>query len=296
MTAAISSVYSIASVITELADLSNDHSVASVKRLGKEYMIRISETLDGKLSAVFDGLFRDPLLLDWLPLSSGHRGALIRLLTKISLDFAFYHEIGHILAGHADKLGASSLALDELEFVKRKRPSLASKVTRQVWEYEADVVAAGHIAMDAARLIRELQADDVSANLREIFGPPQIAVEQVSSLTIIACYTLFRHLRETAIELDMESYHPDPLVRAFVVRDALYSALSSEFTINDELFEILLGARFEEFDHALEENDIRAGFTLDDRGIEHVNVEMSKLVQHAKSYRIQNPDMGYVSW
>ncbi|UWR77115.1 hypothetical protein K4L04_03915 [Phaeobacter inhibens] len=296
MTAAISSAYSIASVITELADLSNDHSVASVKRLGKEYMIRITETLDGELSAVFDGLFRDPLLLDWLPLSSDHRDALIRLLTKISLDFAFYHEIGHILPGHADKLGSSNLALQELEFVKRKRPSLASKVTRQVWEYEADVVAAGHVAMDAARLIRELQADDVPESLREIFGPPQIAVEQVGSLTIVACYTLFRHLRETAIELDMESYHPDPLVRAFIVRDALYSALSSEFTINDELFEILLGARFEEFDHALEENGIRAGFTLDDRGIEHVNVEMSKLVQHANSYRIQNPDMGYVSW
>ena len=130
----------------------------------------------------------------------------------------------------------------------------------------------------------------------DIFGPKQIAVEQVASLAIITCFALFRFVRGAAQELDRESYHPDPLVRAFVLRDAIHSELSKEFSINDELFEVLLGARFEEFDDALEAIGISAGVPLDDPGIERVNAEMSQLVKDARAYRIDHHDLGFLTW
>ncbi|MQY43158.1 hypothetical protein GG681_10950 [Epibacterium sp. SM1969] len=296
MAIAISSAYSISPIRIVPISSSEVHKIASVKRVDTEYMVRLSVTLDREITAVMDGIFRDPLLVDWLGIGSIQRVALSKLLSKVCLDFAFYHEIGHILAGHADKLKSSNLALHELELIKRKTKPSISRKTRQIWEYEADLIAAGYIAKDAARLIEDLQANDVAPDLRLIFGPHQIAVEQVSALMIVACYTLFCHLRDTAMELDLESYHPDPLVRAFVVRDALYSALSAEFPINNELFEILLGARFEEFDTALEEGGVRAGFPLNDAGIERVNSEMSHLANLARAYRATATDMGYVSW
>lgn len=275
-------------------------TVASVCKSEERFQIVMSLSLTKELNGAFLSLFRDALLITWLKPQNTLRNVLRGLMSEISSDFAFHHEVGHILGGHADAMAHHGNGLPELELVKRgvssAGPAPVPANIRRVWEYEADVIAAGHLAMDAASLIRDLQKPDAPQAFRDIFGPPQIAVEQVSSLFVIACYTLFRQLRETATSLDLNSFHPDPLVRAFVVRDALYAALSNEFEFNDELFEILLGARFEEFDDALEAIGIRAGFTLDDDGIETVNLEMSKLVAEAKRYRRDNPDLGYVSW
>lgn len=271
-------------------------SIARVSKLSTGYQILIAAALPAQLDKLFAAIFHDEALIEWLAYDSPFRSHLQKLLTRTALDFVFYHELGHILGGHADVMGQNQLSLHELELVRRGKSSTIPKATRQVWEYEADIIAAGYIAKDAAKLIQSLQADDASHQLRTIFGAPQIAVEQVSSLIIIACYSLFRLLRETALQLDMESYHPDPLVRAFSVRDAIHSALSQQFSINDELLDILLSARFEEFDDALEASGYEAGFRLDDDGIEQVNQVMSSLVHDSKAYRAANTDLGYVSW
>jgi hypothetical protein len=270
--------------------------VARVTKSDPSYEIYISDQLLDRLNGLFSTIFADSTAISWLAHDSPFRTHLQKLLTRSASDFVFYHELGHILGGHADVMGQNQLSLYELELVRRAKSSIIPKATRQVWEYEADIIAAGYIAKDTAKLIQSLQADDASDQLRTIFGAPQIAVEQVSSLIIIACYSLFRFLRKTALHLDMESYHPDPLVRAFSVRDAIHSALSKQFSINDERFDIFLSARFEEFDDALEANGYEAGFQLDEDGIEQVNQVMSSLVRDSKAYRTANSDLGYVSW
>lgn len=270
--------------------------IASVRAVAGRYALTIAPDLPEHISRLFARLFRDPFLVEWLAVDSVHRSALCNQLSRLACDFVIFHELGHVLAGHASVLEAQDLTLSELELVRRKAAPRVPVLTRQIWEYEADIVGAGFLAHSAAVLIRELQKEDAPESARAIFGPKQIAVEQVASLAIITCFALFRFVRDSAQELDRESYHPDPLVRAFVLRDAIYSELSREFSINDELFEVLLGARFEEFDDALEAIGISAGVPLDDPGIERVNVEVSQLVKDARAYRLDYPDTGWLSW
>lgn len=77
-----------------------------------------------------------------------------------------------------------------------------------------------------------------------MFVPPQIAIEQCLSLAIIALYALFRYMREANLRLNLIGQHPDPLIRAFYVRDALFQATSQRYKINAELLEELLSVRF----------------------------------------------------
>ena len=270
--------------------------IASVRADAGRYAVAIAPDLPEHINTLFARLFRDPFLVEWLAVGSVHRNALCNQLSRMACDFVIFHELGHVLAGHASVLEAQELALSELELVRHKAAPALPTQTRQIWEYEADIVGAGFLAQSAAALIRELQKDHAGKQSRAIFGPPQISVEQVASLAIISGFTLFRFIREAAQDLDRASYHPDPLVRAFVLRDAIHAELSKEFSINDELFVTLLGVRFEEFNDALEAIGISSGVPLDDRGIERVNAEMSQLVKDARAYRLDHPDLGWLSW
>lgn len=270
--------------------------IASVRATAGRYDVTMASDLPEQVNTLFAHLFCDPLLIGWLAVGSVYRKTLCNQHTRIACDFVLFHELGHVLAGHASALEAQGLPLSEMELVAQKATVPVSPLTRRIWEYEADVVGAGFLTHSAAGIIRELQKDHAPKSARTIFGPPQIAVEQVASLAIITCFVLFRFVRETARELDRESYHPDPLVRAFALRDAIHAGLSKEFSINNELFETLLGVRFEEFNDALEAIGISAGVPLDDPGIERVNAEMSQLVANARAYRLENHDLGWLTW
>lgn len=296
---------------------------ASATRTKVGYSIRISSALPQALSLLFARLLADPEVLPWLAVgdqvganaleielalnasdltkrqrvainNTDIRNQVAGILADIAVDFVFLHELGHVLAGHTDLPDANGMrhAINEFALVEFAAPEPAEQA--RAWEYEADVVGAGLMNAQIDALIDLAQSED--ANCREIFGPPQIANEQCLSLAIIALYVLFRYLRGTNLRLNLTGHHPDPLIRAFYVRDALFQATSQRHKINAELLEELLSARFEEFDDALESAGISAGMTLDEAAIEQVNQEMSALIQSRKSLRYVIRAYRYIEW
>ena len=69
----------------------------------------------------------------------------------------------------------------------------------------------------------------------------------------------------------MDGDHPDPIVRAFIIRNALVPDLIKRHSVDDNLFDQIFSARFEEFDDAMEAAGLHSAMTLTDDGIETVN-------------------------
>ena len=271
--------------------VSSNQAGATVKNIGDGYAICISSALPQALRLLFARLLADRELLPWLPSNDGDRAGsqeielalnpadltdrqsmhisngparrqVAEILADIAVNFVFLHELGHILAGHTDLPDTEGTLPEITEF------SLVEIVEREpadqarAWEYEADIVGSGLMNSQIDTLI-ELARSEVGLS-RQIFGPPQIAVEQCLSFAIIALYSLFRYLRGANLHLKLTGNHPDPLIRAFCVRDALFQATSNRHPVNRDLLEELLSARFEEFDDALEAVGVLAGMELNE--------------------------------
>ncbi|WP_107495999.1 hypothetical protein [Thalassobius sp. I31.1] len=296
---------------------------ATAKRTEDGYSIRISSALPQALSLLFAHFLADPEAMPWLAASDPSntdplalevapnpgdltdrqnvhipnnttRNQVAEILADIAVNFVFMHELGHVLAGHTDLPGTDGELREITEFSLVELAAPEPSEQARAWEYEADVVGAGLMSTQIDALIAMARADD--DNSREIFGPPQIAVEQCLSLTAIALYALFRYLRGANQRLNLIGNHPDPLIRAFCVRDALYQATSQRHAINSDLLEELLSARFEEFDDALEAANIQAGMTLDDTAIEEINQQVSALIRSRKKLRHLTREYRYIDW
>lgn len=303
--------------------MASNQAGATVKRTGEGYAIRISSALPQALNLLFARLLADPEVLPWLtahdqvgvsaqnielPLnpsnltqrqyipinSTGTRNQVAEILADIAVNFVFLHEMGHVLAGHTDLPDANGVLPEICEFslVEFSVPEPSEQA--RVWEYEADVVGAGLMSTQLDALIDMAHSDGTKS--REIFGPPQIAIEQCLSLTIIALYALFRYLRGANQRLNLTGDHPDPLVRAFYVRDALFQATAQCYEINAELLEELLSARFEEFDDALVAAGVPEGMRLDEAAIEEVNQQMSVLIMSRNALRPLTRPYRYIDW
>lgn len=296
---------------------------ATAKRTGVGYSIQISSALPQALRRLFARLLADAEVLSWLPVdgldNSGHqelevalglrdqtnhqsmqadstsiRFQVVAILADITINFVFMHELGHILAGHTDlpNLNGTLPVIKEFELVEFSAEEPAEQA--RAWEYEADIVGSGLMNSQIDALIGAAKSD--TGNSRQIFGPPQIAVEQCLSLSVIALYCLFRYLRGASLHLNLTGSHPDPLIRAFCVRDALFQATATRHDVNHELFEELLSARFEEFDDALEAAGFQSGMLLNDKAIDEVNLQMSALIRSRRDLRHLTCAYRYIDW
>ncbi|HAT86955.1 MAG TPA: hypothetical protein DCS30_14025 [Rhizobiales bacterium] len=298
-----------------------NYSNAHVRRTESGYNIRIASTFPYLLKALFSRVLADPEVMDWLPYESvgdvleqevyfstdsrdiGNqsfvqqettllRDKVATILSDIAMEFVFLHELGHILGGHVE----SQPQKRELSELSLTRQSCKQQRTlNRVWEFEADMIAANLLKSYAGTLIKTASATS-DPDLRAIFGPPQFAVEQCTSLSVIACYVLFRYLRETSSRLDLKNNHPDPLVRAACVRNTLFSCIAERHKINQELFEDMLSARFEEFDDVLEQNGIHAGMVLTDERLDDVNIAVAELHKSRSELGHKVAPYRYFNW
>ncbi len=259
------------------------------------YSIRISKDFPHGLERLFKELLEDNDVMYWLD-SANDRDIAARLLADIAMEFVLFHEIGHVLGGHCDFLRAhdAGTEINELSLVKRK--SIIDLAMSQSWEYEADVIACGLIERYATSLIELSRREADDHHLRTLLGAPSIAVEQAISLCIIALYCLFRELGETRIELALDDEHPDPIVRAFVCRDAIVSTMQDRHEIRQDLLEKILDQRFAEFDTAMETRGTHSRLTLTNDGIAKINDALSDLVDQWRNHRQAMDDYRYVEW
>lgn len=308
--AVIQKAYGLDGRTIDVSFVSLPHANATVRRNGNRYDVQIASVFPYLLGGLFRRIMAEPDVMDWLPITqdadqtdtysivlepsrfasevtqsasflSPERDFVAQLLTELALRFVVYHEFGHILSGHCDvpQHISRGMSFDELSVVKRSK----SRPLRRAWEVDADLAGLRLIRDFYDGMIEAARKADDDSLARRIYGPPQIAVEQATSLTTMALYCLFRHLGETRLKLDMHGDHPDPLVRAFCIRNALIPDTKARYQVDDQLMTDILEGRFEEFDDALESIGIHSALTINDDGIDAVNDALSVALKELQS-------------
>jgi len=295
----------------DVSFVSLSHANATVRRDGDLYAVQIGSAFPYLLSGLFRRIMAEPDVMDWLPIDtnptqadsysivlepsqlqsevtqsaaalSPERNFVAQLLTEIAIRFVVSHEFGHILSGHCDAAEqmTQDLTFDELSIAKRD----GSRPLRRAWEIDSDLAGLRLIRDFFDGMINSAKDAEPDSLHRRVFGPPQIAVEQSASLTTMALYCLFRHLGETRLKLEMNGDHPDPLVRAFCMRNTLIPNIKERYDVNDQLMNDILEGRFEEFDDALEAIGIHSAMTIDDDGIDAVNDALTAALSEHRRY------------
>jgi hypothetical protein len=284
-----------------------DHANASVENDGKGYAVGIASTFPLLLKALFSRLLAQPEICPWMPQQDAfsrqsekiyfsinanrigeqviadqtltvERDRAALLLSDIAMEFVFLHEVAHILCGHADvkpTLTPGAPGIPELGLTRRAGSRLFS--ISRAWEYEADIIGANLLKTYLDAIIRQVRSGGADPFLRPLFFSQENLVEQCLSLAMTALYVLFRFLRETSSKLNLGGHHPDPLVRAFAVRNALYQVMSQRHPINKNLLEELLADRLEEFIDGLTQNGMQTGGSLMDETPENLSEALRDL-------------------
>lgn len=272
----ITSIYKLDGKRIDVIFAVNGNFNASVEMHKDRYLIQISNAVPVLLMIFFDKILSNPKNLPWL--SSDGTGEVgyeipfsirandlmftkkwlvktnkIRafasyILADIATSFMFLHELGHILGGHLKDLEIRGDEAFHAEFEMLESTSTDDFWVRHLREYQADSVGAYLVT----HIIEEL-VEDVKVNERTqaVFGPSQIAIENTISLTIAAIYGLFAYARGQEMKLKLHSSHPDPLVRAFYIRDFVFQIMRNKCSFDLELSQDMLQARFDEMNDML---------------------------------------------
>lgn len=297
---------------------------ASVRATSSGYAVEIASVFPYLLDGLFYRLLSDPGVMPWMEANntdaeqldlkfvvrpstlteetfqtamlSPPRRHIADFMGQFCMNFVFNHEVGHILSGHLEALrhGGQTGEISELNVVKHAGE--ASLPVRQYWEVDADLIGASLLRAQIDELIRLALNAEPGSITRFIFGPPEVAAEHCISLVTVALYCMFRYLGETRKRLHMHSDHPDPLVRAFILRNAIVPAAQSRTTINQDRFDDVFSARFEEFDEALEQIGIHAAPSQSDAGIEEINDAVSNLLQRRRLYDDKARRFSRIPW
>jgi len=165
-------------------------------------------------------------------------------LADMCSTFVVLHEFGHVLCGHCQALrffgGEDSIA----ELVAIKRSSVTNVERRRAWEGDADMVA----AVLLSQFIEDL-ADDINLNSRtkEVFADPDgFHLENTTAIIVASLFVLFCYIEATRRNLDKSSTHPQPHVRALLIKNVLHLNLEERGTFDGDVFHRYLNVRLDD--------------------------------------------------
>lgn len=163
---------------------------------------------------------------------SEERAAAASILTELACAFAVLHEVAHVIGGHAEHFSThTGLALLELH---TRIPSRRLMQLREVWEYEADKIA-------AMMLMSLLVGADTRQTLIALFDLPTDEPEYLagaSSIALMGVYVLFLLLGQQSRHLAAsDSVHPHPIVRMTYVHNAMRVIACEDLGVPAERFD-----------------------------------------------------------
>jgi hypothetical protein len=215
-------------------------------------------------------------------------------LADMCSTFIVLHEFGHVICGHCDAMehfeGAGSIA----ELVAFKRSSAMNLERRRAWEGDADMVAAGILS----QFVEDLAAD-ISLNNRtkEVFADPDsFHLENTASIVVASLFALFCYIEATRRNQDKSSTHPQPHVRALLIKNVLHLNLERREDFDGEVFHRYLDTHLDNAMSALEDlglfdpNGYSSGFS---RGIDR---EFTRLKTLQERYRADCAKWSWIGW
>ena len=272
---------------------------ARVRKVNGKYLISINDRFDSTVNALMAELVKSPDVLPWLPLESPERSEGAKVLSRLCMEFVLAHEHGHIIGGHVDQLAfehAETIGLSEFNVVSRDDHDTTYDERSQAWEYEADTIGAVLLDKQIDDLLAAVKSQNLADDDRTFLGAPEIAVEHIGALAIVALYVLFRLLRKTKDELVLLGHHPDPLVRAFICRNVIAHRLVHRHHFDQDRFRKLMLFHLETFDWALEDLGYAASQMADDDGVDQVNAALEDLAKLQRKYHHTTNDTRWTEW
>ncbi len=153
-------------------------------------------------------------------------------MTEIACVFAIFHEVAHVIAGHAGYLRErQKISLLELYPLSTK---LSFTRLLRVWEYEADKIA-------SVMLLSFLVGEENQAYLTEVFQMPKESAEhrisRLTSIGVAAAYVLFLLLGQRSAAFKLTGSHPHPLVRMTMVHNAMRLAARDDLGVKAKVLD-----------------------------------------------------------
>ncbi len=294
---------------------------ARVRKAEDFYAIEINNSVPLLMMILFGALLSQEEMLPYLdhgdvlatdeilpaiadPLDFGNRATWQVALTKersfaaltladMCSFFIFCHEIGHVVAGHADALHELEGEDEIAELVSIARPSKITDEVRQAWELDADAVAATLLMS----LIEELLHFRSSrAELEAFLGETETALPNLLATVVAALFAFFCYVTGARDRLDLKSSHPHPLVRAHCLHDMILAAAISKWPIDREDFERCFGDRLDESMRALDQMGLLPGSVFEDGFAEKIADETASQIQNQKRVRTEFSPWSWINW
>ena len=146
------------------------------------------------------------------------RALVATALTEIAGAFCVFHEVGHIIGGHTGYTSSQLGVSDVAEFSGLSFKLGRNKLLRQVWEREADIIAA---VMTMSFVLNDA---DTREHFRECFSLTENDEEypyQIFSIVLFGIKLLFLYLAQLPTRFAIRSAHPHPLIRATYIHNII---------------------------------------------------------------------------
>jgi hypothetical protein len=172
------------------------------------------------------------------------RALVASALTEVAVAFCVFHEVGHVIGGHtgfaADRMGSGVVA----EFGAGTLLPCPRRLLRQVWEREADVIAA---VMTISFMVNDA---NTRKHFADCFGFPDDDdyPYHAFSVVLFALKILFLYLAQIPARLDVRGYHPHPLVRVTYLHNAIRTTAVDDLDMDVEALDGLLDAATDQAD------------------------------------------------
>ena len=158
------------------------------------------------------------------------RAATAVLMAELAVAFCGYHELAHVVLGHVDAHWRQSKRSRLLELAPRSASiHRGDAMTRQVWEYEADLVAANMLLQDVMSVSADVAFRDAYGGQTEELDRFQAMLGAVLVVFLLVAQATPARCRT----------HPEPLVRFAAVANDSSAALVEQQPQLDLGFEVV---------------------------------------------------------
>lgn len=215
-------------------------------------------------------------------------------LADMCSTFVACHELGHVVSGHVDALGALEGSTRVAELMARSQTRGEAADRRQAWEYEADSVAAYFLSQFVEELVATC-ADNPRA--AAVFSRPDgRTTEHTLAILIAASFAFFSYVQGIRRKLRQHSSHPAPMVRAHHLKNILFAMFRDRPTFDGDLFHSLLDVRLDEMIGVLAKLQLFQEDVFTDEYMDAIDAELERLEALQMKFRPFCQDWSWITW
>lgn len=158
-------------------------------------------------------------------------------LTELACTFCVFHEVGHLIGGHAGYVARRFGGGSVKEFSRRRITFCPRLLLDQVMEREADIIAT---SMAIAFMFNHQSTEEHFSDCFKLSCDKESYSYEILKFLLFAIKILFLYLAQIPGMLNTRSVHPHPLVRATYVHSAMRLGAFDELGLDESRLDAIL--------------------------------------------------------